>query len=61
MKLGTRVVATFPEDAELEPAIGTIIEIRDIPGKGLVLKVKHDEGWDNWFPEKWVKPLLRLV
>lgn len=64
MKPGNRVIITFPDDSGLEPAVGNVVERRVLAGKGLVIKVHHDEGdegYDNWYPVKWVNPLLRSV
>jgi len=61
MKIGTRVIVTFGEDANLDPSLGKVIDLRGGSEHGLLIKVLHDNGQENWHPEKQVSPLLRSV
>jgi len=61
MKMGTRVIVTFGEDANLDPSLGKVIDLRGGSEHGLLIKVLHGNGQENWHPEKQVSPLLRSV
>ena len=61
MKNGTRVIVTFDEEADLEPSPGKVIDRLVGPDNGLLIKVLHDNGQENWHPEGQVSPLLRSV
>lgn len=59
MKTGTRVIVTFPEGDGLDPSPGKVIGQLVRSEKGLLIKVLHDTGLENWYPASWVSPLLR--
>jgi hypothetical protein len=61
MKTGTRVIVTFDEGNNLDPSPGKIIDWLVRSDKGLLTKVLHDNGQENWHPAKQVGPLLRPV
>ena len=61
MKSESRVIVTFPETDNLEPMVGKVVERLNTDDKGLVLKVRQDDGTKNWYPDGWVKPLLKSV
>jgi len=63
MKIGLKVTITHPT-GEFPPTSGTLIERTHDDDKGLILKVEHnDDGdiWETWYPDGWVRPMLRLV
>ena len=60
MLAGTHVIVTFAESDDLDPSPGTIIDIIDRSGE-LLYKVEHEDGSENWYPEKWLIPLLKSV
>ena len=61
MKTGTRVIVTFDERTNLDPSPGKVIDWLVESDKGLLIKVLHDNGKENWHPAKLVGPLLRPV
>ena len=61
MKTGTRVIVTFAESDNLAPSPGKVIEQLLNPDKGLHIKVRHDNGLDNWYLAERVSPLLRPI
>ncbi len=61
MKTGTRVIVTFAEIDNLAPSPGKVIEQRLDPDNGLLIKVHHDNGLDNWHLAERVSPLLRPI
>jgi hypothetical protein len=61
MKTGSRVVVTFAESANLEPSPGTVVDWQFQSDKGMIIKVRHDNGQDNWHLAKEASPLLKSV
>jgi len=61
MKIGARVITTFDESDNLDPSVGIVVEQMHRRGKGLIVKVRGDDGVDNWYPVNWVSPLIRAV
>ncbi|MFC6637703.1 hypothetical protein GV827_19800 [Sulfitobacter sp. JBTF-M27] len=61
MKTGTRVIVTFGEGTDLDPSPGKVIDLLFGSENGLLIKVLHDNGQENWHLAKMVSPLLRPV
>jgi len=61
MKMGKRVIVTFGEGTDLDPSPGKVIDLLVGSENGLLIKVLHDNGQENWHPAKSVSPLLRPV
>ncbi len=61
MKTGTRVIVTFAEGDNLDPSPGRVIGQLFGLDKGLLIKVRHDNGLDNWYLAERVSPLLKFV
>ncbi|MEO1108752.1 MAG: hypothetical protein AAFX90_12595 [Pseudomonadota bacterium] len=58
MKIGDKVIATFPDDSQSD--VGTIIEGPIFRDGAAVFKVRHPD-FDNWLPAVWLRPYLRAV
>ena len=59
MKVGDRVtVEDYANPGRRYPGAGTVIERAWKAPAGLIWKVRHDDGLENWYPDKDVAPLL---
>ena len=61
MKTGKRVLVNFGEDDNLDPSPGKVIGQAFKLDKGLLIKVRHDDGQDNWHLAERVSPLIKFV
>lgn len=58
MKLGDRVMATFPDGLFID--VGEIIDGPVFRNGIAAFKVRHDD-FDNWVPADWLQPFIRPV
>lgn len=62
LRIGLRVEVTdYSDRSRKYPSFGTVTERAFKPPEGLIWKVVHDDGLENWYPDKDVDSLLKIV
>lgn len=58
MKVGDRVIATYPNGAQSE--LSEIVDGPIFKGDKTIFKVRHS-CFNNWVPAEWLRPHLEVV